>query len=146
MTWTFDGTLATAKDRVRSKLGDVDTTDQLVSDEAIAYYLGACSSVEHLAAAYLADDIAAKFARQVNTSNLSLSVSAADRFRHYTELAVRLRSQGNVLGAVLGGIYVGGIDKTEVQGLEDDTSAVQPRFGLGQDSNPRVDDDLNGDE
>ena len=144
MTWTYDPLLATARDRVRSQLGDVDTPDQQLSDEAIAYYLTAAGNVEHLAAALLADDLAAKYARLVNTSNLSLSISASDRFAHYQALAKALRSRGNNLGAVLGGMLVGGSSEAEVEALEQESDAVQPKFGIGMDRNPRIgDDDLN---
>jgi hypothetical protein len=39
MTWIYDDALGTARDRVRLLVGDIDSADPLISDEAIALYL-----------------------------------------------------------------------------------------------------------
>ena len=52
MTWSFsEASLSTSeKDQVRLLIGDTDTSDQLISDEAITFYLSQRSNV-NLAAA-----------------------------------------------------------------------------------------------
>ena len=47
MTWSFDDSAlaSSKKDQVRLMIGDTDTTDQLVSNEAIEFYLTARGGV-----------------------------------------------------------------------------------------------------
>jgi hypothetical protein len=138
MTWSFDDTsLATSeKDQVRLLIGDTDTNDQLLSDEAIAFYLSQRGDSVNLAAADACDSIAAKYARQVDTKNGQLSVSASQRAEAYRKLGADLRAQNAELcGAFFGGQSIDG--KIE---LETDTDAIQPRFARGMnDVMPEVD-------
>jgi hypothetical protein len=138
MTWSFsEASLSTSeKDQVRLLIGDTDTNDQLISDEAIAFYLSSRGNSVNLAAADACDSIAAKFARQVDTKNGALSVSASQRSAAYRQLGADLRSQNAELcGAFFGGQSIDGkID------LETDTDAIQPRFARGMnDVMPEVD-------
>ena len=67
MTWSFDDSAlaSSKKDQVRLMIGDTDTTDQLVSNEAIEFYLTARGESVALASADCCDIIAAKFSREV---------------------------------------------------------------------------------
>ena len=96
MTWTYDGD--PTQDRtaeVRFLVGDTDQTDPLVQDEEIEFVLTQYVPVEGspawLAAAHVADGIAAKFARKADRSLGSLSISASQQRDHYRELAADLR-------------------------------------------------------
>lgn len=138
MTWSFsEASLSTSeKDQVRLLIGDTDTTDQLISDEAINFYLVQRGQSVNLAAADACDSIAAKFARQVDTKNGALSVSASQRSEAYRKLGADLRAQNaEVCGVFFGGQSIDGkID------LETDTDAIQPRFARGMnDVMPEVD-------
>lgn len=94
MTWSFDDSLPTAKDRVRVLIGDTDAADQLLSDEAIAMYLPGgtlAKASDRLAAAECATAIAAKFIRKANSlSEGGGSVNWGDRAKAYRELAAGL--------------------------------------------------------
>ena len=79
MTWTYDGD--PTQDRtaeVRFLVGDTDQTDPLVQDEEIEFVLTQYVPVEGspawLAAAHVADGIAAKFARKADRSLGSLDL------------------------------------------------------------------------
>lgn len=133
MAWTYDPALPTDKDRVRFLVGDTDTTWQQLQDEEIAYLVAQRSDVQ-LAAADAARGLAAKYARQVDTSNLSLSVSASERATAYYELADRL--EANSLRTSGAQMFAGGLTISGKEALSEDTDAVQPSFSVGQDDEP----------
>lgn len=94
MTWTYSGNPASSdRDAVRFLVGDTDTTDQLITDEEIAYLLSVYSEAPN-AAVGAARSIAAKFARfsdQARTvGNLSLSESFSQKSEQYHHLADHL--------------------------------------------------------
>lgn len=96
MTWTYTSDPAgDTTDEVRFLVGDTDTTDQLVQNEEIEYALSAypkpTGKPAYLAAAAVADGIAAKFARRADRSLGSLSIQAKQQRDHYVELAQTLR-------------------------------------------------------
>lgn len=96
MTWSFDDSLATAKDRIRVLVGDTDADDPLISDEGIAMYLsgGALAQAsERLSAAEVATAIAAKYARRATSiSEGGASVNWGDLAKRYRDLAEQLRA------------------------------------------------------
>lgn len=97
MTWTFEGAISTDRYRVRLLIGDTDATDQLLSDEALAFLLsavppaGADLVVATAAAACRA--IAARFARRVDFDQGGLSIQASQRAARYSALAAELQSR-----------------------------------------------------
>lgn len=92
MTWTFDEGLALSKDKVRSLIGDTDTTDQILSDEQINLALKQTASL--FSAAALACEMAAsKFARDVSIQIDGFSESASHRVTNYRELATTFRQR-----------------------------------------------------
>ena len=97
MTWTYSGDpAANDRDQVRFTIGDTDTTDQQLNDAEIAWLISARGSAS-LAAPYAAEAIAAKLARESDSSksvgDLSLSQSLSARSQKYYELANRLAVQ-----------------------------------------------------
>lgn len=132
MSWTYSGNPASSdNDKVRFLVGDTDETDQLVQDEEIAYALTTQPTAE-LAAALVAEAIAAKFARQVDSTVGRVSESASQRAMAFRERAKELRS--NI--ALLARPSFGGLSQAEKERLDSDTDAVQPSFRIGQDDNP----------
>lgn len=132
MSWSFDDTLSTDRDLVRILIGDTNTNDQLMSNESIDKVLTLQTNV-NLAAARCCEMIAAKYARQVNTTNMSLSVQAADRYAHYIELATTLRDQDVSEAIQYATIKPGGLTISEKNTLDADTDARQPSFSIGMD-------------
>lgn len=129
MAWTYVPNFALQRDRVRSLIGDTDTTDQLISDEEIALYgTGGqfAQANDYMAAASLVDAIASKFARRVSMSAGGTSVQLQQQFEHYQTLAKTLRSQSRTLTGVAG--YTGGISIADKQTQSDDTDSVVPAF------------------
>ena len=130
MTWTYhssdlsstDSTLQT-RTVVRRLIGDTSTGDPLLDDAEIDWTLTQTPS-QYLAAAECCDMISGAYARQVNTQNEGLSVSASDRKRHFAELAARWRRRA--CGSA--GIYVGGRSQAEKDERAEDGDLVQPFF------------------
>lgn len=131
MTWTFsDSDISTNLAKVRVLIGDTDTTDQLLSDEIVNYFLTARASNLNLAAADACDAIASKFARKADFRNGALAVSASQRAKAYTAKAQELRERDGSLAE----ISIGGQSIDEKDSLGQDADAVQPRFARGDDS------------
>jgi hypothetical protein len=96
MTWSFDDTLPTAKDRIRDLIGDINEATPILSDESIGVYLagGAQEQAnESLAAACCLEKMAARVAgRATSISEGGSSVSWGDIAKRYREQAAQLRS------------------------------------------------------
>jgi len=133
MSWSYSAALATDKDRVRFLIGDTDTNDQQLQDEEITWLLTQRSNFT-LAAADGARALAAKYARMVDTTNLSLSVSASQRSEAYKALADQLEAKAAALAGAE--MDVGGITIAGKVTLASDSGAVQPNFAIGQDDEP----------
>lgn len=92
MTWTYDDTLPTKRDTLRLMVGDTDQADQLVTNEAMGFALSRNSTLE-AAAAQVCRQIAARFAREVDTSADGFRSSASQRYKHFKELAERFEAE-----------------------------------------------------
>lgn len=133
MTWTYSGNpSSTNRDAVRFLVGDTDNTDQLVTDEEIAYMLAEEGSAS-MAAARVCRSLASKFARYMDQSVGDLNVSYSQRYRQYTELANRLESDGS---SRVGVPYAGGISQANKDAITSDTDRVQPAIKIGVHDNP----------
>ena len=96
MTWSFDDSLATAKDRVRDLIGDIDSSNPILSDESIAVYLSGGSdeqASERLAAASAMEKIANRYAyRATQISEGGASVNWGDIAKRLRDQAASLRA------------------------------------------------------
>lgn len=126
MTWSYTDPSASQKDEVRWLVGDTNQAAQIVSDEEVLYALAKSASVFH-AAAQVARAIAAKFARNVQTSVSSLSFANQQKHQQYIDLAKELESRAaHYVGPLFKGTKVS--DREEYRG---DSDAVQPIFEHG---------------
>lgn len=138
--FTYWPTVLSPLDAVRSRIGDTDTTDQLLTDEEIAYYLMAegggestttADTVTILRASIVCcKAIAAKFARKATTQvKGELTKAFSDMHKHYLTIARELRRELN-----RGGIAptAGGLSISGRQAVDADTDRVPPIFERDQ--------------
>lgn len=103
MTWTYSGDPAdSARDGVRFLVGDIDTTHQQISDEEIDYVLtlhpAVAGSPNYMAAAVVAEAIAARYATKADKTVGGLSIRYSERRNSYLAMAASLRSSNRLTG------------------------------------------------
>ena len=136
MTWTYIDPNDTDRDQVRFLVGDTDSSDQLVTDEEIAWSL--TNGGVYAAAAQIANAIASKFARKVTFAEGDLKVQLSDRVKHYSSLSKDLKRQSATRSVTP---YAGGISVSDKESVKEDTDRVKPRFSRGQFNNPSEDEE-----
>ena len=131
MTWTYSGDPSdNDRDAVRFEVGDTSSADPLVTDEEIAYILAGEGTILS-AAAKCCEMIAAKFARDIDKKIESTSISASQRYKHYSELAKSLKQRISGSGTP----YSGSMYVADKEADESDSSLKQPNFKLGMMDN-----------
>lgn len=127
------------RDAVRLLTGDTISTDALLQDSEVDYFLSLYADSPYPAAAAACDAISSKYARQADTTNGRLSVKASQRSEAYAKKAKELR-RDSVNGAE---VFFGGMTISGKNELADDTGAVQPAFSVGMDDydSPVTDED-----
>lgn len=121
---------------LRILIGDVDGV--LVDDDIVTSIANAHDNT-YLAAAAVADHLAAKFSTSVTFSVEGLSIQSSVKAENFRTLADRLRAQAATTsggaGAV-GGPSVTGISIGTMDGVESNPDRVRSRVKVGQDDNP----------
>ena len=143
MTWTYAGDpSASARDAIRFLIGDTDTTDQLLSDEEIAWVNSEASGTStgttalYDAAYRCCLTIASKLAREADKQIGDLSVSMSQRAKAYREQAASLKE----LSGREGGVpipYAGGITISDKDIDEENSDIFRSWFSSGQFENVR---------
>ena len=122
MSWTYDSSMPTPKDKVRFLIQDTVTTNQLLQDEEINFMLVDYPNYK-MAAANCADVLSSKFSGMADERKIgNLTLKNSDRSKKYADLANRLRMQASKF--ILP--YAGGISQSDKQTTEDDTDRVKP--------------------
>lgn len=127
MTWSYDPSNVGSSNlsTVRLLIGDNSSDDQLLQDEEINWLVLSEAGVYHAAAA-ACDAISSSFARKVDKTVGSLSISASQKAGAYAERAKSLRHRGNARIAL--SIYAGGISVSDKDTVVADTDRVAPAF------------------
>ncbi len=132
MSWSYSDSLSTDRDRLRFKIGDVDTNDQLLSNELLDALLTTRGDPT-LAAIDAVEGILAKFARDIDRGALGLGGSRSQKTQFYRDLLKELRAEAarGDTSAFFGG---GSISAKET--IEDDSDNPLTPFRTGQFDNP----------
>ena len=143
MAWTYGGDpSANARDAIRFLIGDTDTTDQLLSDEEIAWVNSEASGTAtgttalYDAAYRCCLTIASKLSREADKQIGDLSVSMSQRAKAYREQAASLKA----LSGREGGVpipYAGGITISDKEIDEENSDIFRTWFSSGQFENVR---------
>lgn len=129
MSWSYSGNPSDSdSDAVRFLVGDVDTDNQLVSDEEIAWALA--QGGVYAAASLIAFTIAAAFSRQADKAVDSLKISYSQKSAQYSKLAGDLRYRAATDGLCP---YAGGISVSDKDAVRGDSDRVRPSFKVGMD-------------
>jgi len=140
MTWTFSDSLSTDRDKVRLKIGDTDTQDQLLSDETIDALLAVRDDVV-LCSIDACRAILAKLAREIDRSAAGMSGSRSQKTNHYKDILANLTKES-------GGetrVKVGGISKGDNDTIRDDSDFEPLAFSIGMNDRNNSDGGSNGD-
>ena len=139
MAWTYTNDPANVpRDAVRLLVGDIDTTDQKITDEAIAFFLDQAGEDTYGAAALAARSIAATYAVEVDSRFESVSANYSQLSKNYYELAKRLEQQAKKFGTNgLGVPIAGGIRVDDMNSVNQDSDRVMPKFNRDQFAWPR---------
>lgn len=141
MTWTYSGNpSSTTRDSVRALIGDTDTTDQLLSDEEIAFALDQANDEIYAAAAIAIRMVLPKFARLVDTSIESVSVRYGERVKSFTELLSQLEAKAESVTGSVAIPQVFGVSVAAMQTVREDLDRPTPNFDDGQFDNPPFND------
>lgn len=148
--WSYDAsdlTTETASGRLNSTrllLGDTDTNDQQVQNEEVTFALSQTNDNVYYAASWLANVVASKYARRVDTDiDGQLSEKYSQLQEHYRKLSVMLSAQGKKFSGTALGTRVGGVSVTAIDAVRGNSDRVTPsfrmdRFRFGED--PYLDD------
>ncbi len=130
-TWTYGGDpAASTTAQVRFLSGDIDTNDQLISDEEIAWVLTQYANV-FIAAAQVCEAIVAA-GRLVDKKIGDLSLNSGERAAQMMGLAKSLRRRAG--RGVLP--YAGGVSISDKQTYTDNSDIPTPSFSQGQHDHP----------
>lgn len=140
--FTYDAPDVNDKDAIRFLLQDTNSQEWLLADEEIYYTINkwydVYGSLEWVAA-ILADNLAARYAREASYSADGVSINLAQVAQQFRDLAASLREQHKSL-LVGGSPDVGGVSPYEGQphdvapfafgtGMHDDRSAGRQDYG-----------------
>jgi hypothetical protein len=144
--WTYGGNPSTSPaDATRFLLGDTDPSDPQTDDGEVAFALATYGS-PRLAAAFLAETLAAVAARQVNIFVGSIRIFAGEKVQNLRTLAANLRSMEDDLRRAeqTGGIMpvLAGVDQVERVGLLYDIERRPMLFDPDRRKMPFSDDEM----
>jgi hypothetical protein len=122
-------------DLVRLLVGDTDDSNQLFTDDQIATLTCQYSSPS-LAAAAVADGLAAKYSRSVTFSVSGLTIQNSQKSANYRLLAQRLRANAILTDDGGLGASVLGTSKSEMAAVDEDPDRTPSRFKVGMSDYP----------
>lgn len=130
MTWTYDVTSRTDRNKVREAIGDTNADDEQVQDEVIDEQLTARGSVIAASIACVRL-ILASIAREGNRSVAGVNITRDLAAQNYKDLLRELERQA---GSGAKG-YAGGISAAEQETADGDDDYPAPAFSVGMGRN-----------
>lgn len=126
MSWSYSGRPGDSrKDAVRFIVGDTDTSEQLLLDGEIEYLLSEYEDSVIAASIRACEVLAAKFARLMDESVGSVSLTYSQRKKQYIEMRDTLIQRRAMEDATP---FAGGISRTDKTARENDDDRVKPSF------------------
>lgn len=131
MTWSYDDSLPTDRDKVRFRIGDTDSEEELLSNETLDALLAIRNDVV-LASIDAVQAILAKFAREIDRQALGLGGPRSQKTTHYENLLKVLRAEADK-GST--GVFYGGATIAAKNAALADTTRPRPPFRIDQFNN-----------
>jgi hypothetical protein len=131
MTWSYDDSLPTDRDKVRFRIGDTDSEEELLSNETLDALLVIRDDVV-LASIDAVQAILAKFAREIDRQALGLGGPRSQKTTHYENLLKVLRAEADK-GST--GVFYGGATIAAKKAALADTTKPRPPFRIDQFNN-----------
>lgn len=122
-------------DLVRLMVGDTDESNQLFTDDQITALTASYSSPS-LAAAAVADGLAAKYSRSVTFSVSGLTIQNSQKSANYRLLAQRLRANAILTDDGGLGASVLGVSKSDMETNDENLDRTPSRFKVGMSDYP----------
>jgi hypothetical protein len=122
MSWTYSGDpQKSTKDAVRFLVGDTNSDEQLATDEEILFALSTGGDNMWVAASFIADALATKFATMADSEEIGpIKVQYTNRVQQYTLKAKALAAKTYQFAQI--NVYGGGIDiQDKVTQAQDET-------------------------
>ena len=117
------------RNAVRLLLGDTDSADAQMTDAEIAFALSQAGDNVYSAAAWASRSLSSKYSRKVTTEiDTAVKVEYSNLSKQYRELAVNIETQGKKSGAGALGVAAGGILKSAVDSVREQTNRIKPSF------------------
>jgi hypothetical protein len=133
MSWSFDDSLSTNRDKVRLRIGDTNTNDQILSNETIDALLTEHSSDVMLATISSVRAIIAKYSRNMSRSAVGMSADMAVFVAHYQDLLSDLIKQNRGNSGVR---YTSAFSESRKETIESDSDYIRPFASVGMDDYP----------
>jgi len=129
MTWSFSESLSANLDKVRLKLGDTDTNDQILQNETINALLTEHNDDVDLTAISCCRAIIAKYNRALDRSAAGMSANRSIIVDNYRDLLKELlqANRGNA-----GARYKGSYSRDRQETIEDDSDFILPFARSGE--------------
>ena len=118
-----------------------DESHTLKGTESIYTLSTIVGTATYTLAAATARSIAADFAGAVDKKAADVSISASQKFDHYTKLAAQLERQAGKFSLGATSVYAGGISQSDKATREDNSDRVEPYFTRTLQDDPGRDDD-----
>ena len=132
MAFTFDPALSTDRDKVRFKIGDVDSGAPLLQDETVDALLVINAGVLETSIAAV-KAILAKLSRDADKTALGITSNLSQKSAQYRAVLRDLEAEAEDCPT----IYFGGASRSETLDLESDPDFVRPAFTTDQHDNPQ---------
>ena len=133
MAWSFDESLSTNRDKVRLKIGDTNTNDQILANETIDALLTEHSSDVMLTTISCVRAIIAKFSRELSRGAIGMSADMTVFVAHYQDLLSDLIKQNRGNSGVR---YKSAFSDSRKETIENDDDYVRPFAAVGRDDYP----------
>jgi len=95
MTWTFEEDFTEVRDQMRSKIGDIITSDPLISDEALAFYYSDAGNDLLEGSIRAARAAAARLAHECDTTASRATSAKSQRHKAMLEVITQLKTEQN---------------------------------------------------